>query len=167
MSKTIPSVVKNRPFKIWKKGSIFNIDFSSFSHYFPSEFGISNSLLFNSLSSKLNLRFRRVVVRSTRYAYLSASSIESFRKVIAPYFRKKSAKTYKFRIKCYPYMPLTKKPAEVRMGGGKGTKVRDFFSPVKPGQVLFDVVLRDPARTKKLIIYASRKLSVPVKVFFI
>ena len=167
MSKTLPSVVKNRPFKVWSRNSVYAVNFNSFSQYFPAELPNSNITSFNLSVSSSRFRFRRVVVKSIKYAYISSASIEAFRKVIAPYFRKKRAKIYKFFIRCYPYLPLTKKPAEVRMGGGKGTKVRDFYAPVKPGQVLFDVIIRNPSQTKKLFLYASRKLGVPVKVFCI
>ncbi len=165
MSKTLPSIVKNRPFKIWSRNSVYDVNFRNFEQYFPRDLAISNTVSFNIVSGRTQLRFRRVVVKSIKYGYVSSSSIEAFRKVIAPHFRKKKSKIYKFSIKCYPYLPLTKKPAEVRMGGGKGTKVRDFFSPVRPGQILFDVVIKNPGQTKKLFLYAARKLAVPVKVF--
>lgn len=166
MSKNLPIAVKRRPFKIWVKNQRRLVDFTFSYKYIPSRLIPSNLLGFNSSVSS-SLRFRRVVVKSSSYGYISANAIEAFRKVIAPHFRKKKSKIYKFLIRCYPYMPLTKKPAEVRMGGGKGSKVRGFYSPVRPGQILFEVFVREPQITKKLFIYAARKLPVPVTVITI
>ena len=166
MSKHLPIVVKRRPFKIWSRNKRYAVDFTSSFRYLPSSILPSNLMEFsNSISP--TLRFRRVVLKSARYGYISANSIEAFRKVLAPYFRKKASKIYKFYIRCYPFLPLTKKPAEVRMGGGKGSKVRGFYSPVRPGQILFEVFVRDPSSTKKIFSYAARKLSVPVTIFSI
>jgi len=166
MSKNLPIIVKRRPFKIWVKNQRRLVDFTSSYKHIPSKLILSSLLGFNaSISSPL--RFRRVVVKSASYGYISANAIEAFRKVIAPHFRKKKSKIYKFLIRCYPYMPLTKKPAEVRMGGGKGSKVRGFFSPVRPGQILFEVFVREPAATKSLFTYAARKLPVSVTIITI
>lgn len=166
MSKNLPITVKRRPFKIWVKNQRRLVDFAFSYKYVPSRLLPSNLLSFNSSVSG-SLRFRRVVVKSASYGYISANAIEAFRKVMAPHFRKKKSKIYKFLIRCYPYMPLTKKPAEVRMGGGKGSKVRGFFSPVRPGQILFEVFVREPQITKKLFVYAARKLPVSVTIITI
>jgi len=163
--KFTPTVIKKRPFKIWPKNKRFTVKLSNSSQYFPTKLLSLTFLAHNSFYIS-NLRFRRVVVKSTSYGYLSMNSIEAFRKVIAPNFRKKKSKIYKFLIRCYPFLPLTKKPAEVRMGGGKGSKIRGFFSPVRPGQVLFEVFCRDPKSTKSIMLYASRKISVSTEVVF-
>jgi len=166
MAKIIKLVIsKKRPFKIWTKGKRFQISYSNISQYFPTQM-LSVNYFSNFSFYTSPLRFRRVVVRATRHGYISGNSIEAFRKVIAPYFRKKTSKIYKFLIRCYPYLMLTKKPSEVRMGGGKGSKIRGFFCPVKPGQVLFEVFVRNPQSTRSLFLYATRKLSIPVKVSF-
>lgn len=165
MAKNSPTTVKKRPFKVWVRNKRFCINYNAIPRYTPSDLP-SWSVLAHSSSYVSPLRFRRVVVRSTQYGYVSANSIEAFRKVIAPYFRKKTSKIYKFLIRCYSFLPLTKKPSEVRIGGGKGSKVRGFFSPVRPGQILFEVFVRNPSSTKNLFIYASRKLPVSVKISF-
>jgi ribosomal protein L16/L10AE len=165
MSKNLPSVVKNRPFKIWSKNKRFSISYINTADYFPQSINANFNLSAFNYGLVQPTRFRRVVVKSTTYGYVSADSIEAFRKVIAPYFRKRNTKIYKFIIRCYAFLPLTKKPAEVRMGGGKGSKVRGFFCPVRPGQILFEVFVRNPVSTKSLFLYASRKLSVQTKVY--
>jgi large subunit ribosomal protein L16 len=166
MNKNIPSVIKRRPFKIWSRNKRYNINFSKTFNSIPTQLNPSFSLDFSSNLSPI-LRYRRIVVKSTTYGYVSSTSIEAFRKAVTPYFRKKETKVYKFFIRCYSFLPLTKKPSEVRMGGGKGSKLRGFYSPVKPGQILFEIFSRDPNSTKSLLSYASRKLSVSTKIFFL
>jgi large subunit ribosomal protein L16 len=155
---------KRRPFKLWVRNKRYEYNLFSPFEYIPHTINISYNLNFNS-SFKHFLRPRRVVVKATCYAYLSANSIEAFRKALAPYFRGKKYSSSKLLIRVYSFLPLTKKPAEVRMGGGKGAKIRGFFSPVRPGQTLFEVLSRDPKKIKKLFLYASQKLSIPVKIF--
>jgi large subunit ribosomal protein L16 len=161
----VPTTVKKRPFKVWPKNKRFEVKLSNSQQYFPTNLPSITFLAHSSFYMPI-VRFRRVVVKATAYGYLSSNSIEAFRKVIAPNFRKKKSKIYKFLIRCYSFLPLTKKPAEVRMGGGKGSKVRGFFCPVRPGQVLFEVFCRDPKSTKNIMLYASKKISVSTKVVF-
>lgn len=163
MSKNFIPNLKRRPFKIWTRNKRFSISYKGLFKYAPTALHTLSTLSHSSYYIP-GLRFRRLVVRSTQYGYLSSSSIEAFRKVLAPHFRKKSSKIYKFFIRCYSYLPLTKKPSEVRMGGGKGSKIRGFYSPVRPGQILFEVLVRNPSTTASLLRYASRKLSVSVKI---
>jgi large subunit ribosomal protein L16 len=165
MTKITPVISKKRPFKLWVRNKRFSINYANSLKYIPTNL---LSLLSISHTSDYvsNLRFRRVVLKSTSYGYVSGNSIEAFRKVIAPNFRKKKAKAYKFYIRCYPFLPLTKKPSEVRIGGGKGSKIRGFFCPVRPGQILFEVLCRNPVSTKAIITYASKKISVSTKVVF-
>lgn len=163
MSKQAQVNLKKRPFKIWTRNKRFTVSYRSLYKYVPVAIPSLTNLAHTS-NYLSGIRFRRIVVRSTQYGYLSGNAIEAFRKVLAPHFRKKSSKIYKFFIRCYSYLPLTKKPSEVRMGGGKGSKIRGFYSPVRPGQILFEVLVRNPISTVSLLHYASRKLSVSVKV---
>lgn len=160
---TQAATVKKRPFKVWTRNKRYTVNFTSALPYVPVLFNAFYNVNFNE-SFPTSIRYRRVVVKASQHGYVSANSIEAFRKVLAPYFRKKDARNYKFLIRCYSFLPLTKKPAEVRMGGGKGSKVRRFVSPVRPGQILFEVLVRYPISTKNLLKYASRKLSVPVRI---
>jgi len=65
-------------------------------------------------------------------------------------------------IRVFPDKPLTKKPLEVRMGGGKGA-VEEWVAVVKPGRVLFEIsgVQEDVAR--EAFALASTKLPVSTK----
>jgi ribosomal protein L16 len=163
MTKAQISTIKKRPFKVWVRNKRYSVNFYNGFSYIPVHFNSLYNISFNE-SLPRAIRYRRIVVKSLSYSYISSNSIEAFRKVLAPYFRKKDSKNYKFLIRCYSFLPLTKKPAEVRMGGGKGSKVRSYISPVRPGQILFEVLVRDPISTKKILKYASKKLSVTVAI---
>lgn len=67
-------------------------------------------------------------------ARIMSNQIESARKVIS----REIGKTGKMWIRIFPDMPLTKKPAEVKLGKGKGD-LFGYCAPVKPGRVLFEV----------------------------
>lgn len=68
----------------------------------------------------------------------------------------------KLWIRLFPHKPITKKPAEVRMGKGKGAP-DSWVAVVRPGKMLFELegVPEDMAR--KAMLLASRKLPIPVK----
>jgi large subunit ribosomal protein L16 len=67
-------------------------------------------------------------------------------------------------IRIFPDKPITKKPAETRMGKGKGNP-EGWVAVVKPGRVLFEVEGVDTALAKKALDLAAAKL--PVKTRFI
>jgi large subunit ribosomal protein L16 len=67
-------------------------------------------------------------------------------------------------INVFPHKPVTKKPAETRMGGGKGAP-EDWVAVVKPGRILFEVSGVSMEVAKEAIRLASSKL--PIKTKFI
>lgn len=75
--------------------------------------------------------------------WITDKQIESMRVTINRYFQRKG----KVWIRIFPDKPVTKKPAEVRMGKGKGS-VDHYVAAVKPGRILFEVanVPRDDAQ---------------------
>lgn len=74
---------------------------------------------------------------------VTAQQIEACRVAINRYFQRRG----KVWIRVFPDKPITKKPAEVRMGKGKGA-VDHWAAVVKPGRVLFEVgnVTREQAQ---------------------
>ena len=66
-------------------------------------------------------------------------------------------------IKIFPHKPVTKKPAEVRMGSGKGAP-EYWVAVVKPGRVMFEIDGVSYAAAKEAMRLASHKL--PVKTRF-
>jgi large subunit ribosomal protein L16 len=156
-----------RPFKIWSKSHVLSPNLVRFNSAVSGS-EVPPFLEYFFLTNFRPIKFtRRVVVRAAAYSYLSKQAIEAFRKVVAPYFRKKAKGASKFYIRCYAHLPLMKKPAEVRMGGGKGSKLRGYVCPVRPGQILFELTFRPFPWSNRLLRHASRKLSFPVSVSYI
>ena len=70
----------------------------------------------------------------------------------------------KLWIKIFPDKPVTEKPAETRMGSGKGS-VEYWVAVVKPGRVLFELSGVDEEKAREAMRLASHKL--PVKTKFV
>jgi len=68
----------------------------------------------------------------------------------------------KIWIRVFPDKPVTKKPLEVRMGGGKGA-VEEWVAVVKPGRVLFEISGADEKVAREAFALASSKLPVTTK----
>lgn len=66
-------------------------------------------------------------------------------------------------IRIFPHKPITKRPAEVRMGKGKGA-VEGYVAPVKEGTVLYEIGGIDEASAKEAFRRASYKLPVKTRV---
>jgi len=93
-------------------------------------------------------------------AWITSNQIEAAR-VAMTRFIKRGGHVW---IKIFPDKPITKKPAETRMGSGKGS-VEYWVAPVKPGRILFEMdgVSEDIAREAFRL--AAHKL--PVKTKFV
>lgn len=74
---------------------------------------------------------------------------------------KKRAKVF---VRVYPYITLLGKPAEVRMGKGKGGRVRGYFTSVVPGKILFELYGLSQQKSKVILENCSKKLSVRTRV---
>lgn len=92
--------------------------------------------------------------------WITAQQIEAARMKISRYTRKGG----KFWIKIFPDKPVTEKPAETRMGSGKGSP-EYWVSVVKPGRVLFEVNGITEEEAKEAMRLASHNL--PIKCKFI
>ncbi len=91
-------------------------------------------------------------------AWITSRQIEAARRAMTRYVRRGG----KIWIRIFPDKPVTKKPAEVRMGSGKGAPDH-WVAVVKPGRILFEmsgVPLAEAAEAMRL---ASHKLPVDVK----
>ncbi len=91
-------------------------------------------------------------------AWITSRQIEAARRAMTRYVRRGG----KIWIRIFPDKPVTKKPAEVRMGSGKGAPDH-WVAVVKPGRILFEmagVPQEDAAEAMRL---ASHKLPVTVK----
>ena len=91
---------------------------------------------------------------------ITANQIEAARVALTRYI-KRGGKVW---IKLFPNKPITKKPAETRMGKGKGAPER-WVAPVKPGRVMFEVAGVSEEVAREALRLASHKL--PVKTKFL
>lgn len=92
-------------------------------------------------------------------AWITANQIEAVRVTLSRY-TKKVGKTW---IKIFPDKPITKKPAETRMGSGKGNP-EYFVAVVKPGRILFEVTGLGEATSKEALKKAMHKLPIKCKI---
>jgi len=92
--------------------------------------------------------------------WITARQIEAARIAITR-FIKRGGKVW---IRIFPDKPITKKPAETRMGKGKGAP-EEWVAPVKPGRVLFEIDGVTEEMAKEAFRLASHKL--PVKTRFV
>ena len=67
-------------------------------------------------------------------------------------------------INVFPDKPVTEKPAETRMGSGKGNP-EQWVAVVKPGRILFELSYTDPSVAREAIERAIQKL--PIKARFV
>mgnify|MGYP001593014635 CR=1 FL=1 len=89
---------------------------------------------------------------------VSSRQLEAARRAITHYTQRGG----RIWIRVFPHKPITKKPPESRMGGGKGD-VFEFVAAAKPGTILFEMggVTRDIAVTALRL--ASHKIGVATK----
>ena len=93
-------------------------------------------------------------------AWLTNRQIEAARIAMTRYIRRGG----KVWINIYPDRPLTKKPAETRMGSGKGSP-EWWVAVVKPGRVMFELAGVDEVLARDAMRLAGHKL--PIKTKFV
>ena len=91
--------------------------------------------------------------------WIRSNQIEAARIAMTRYVRRGG----QIWIKIFPDKPVTKKPAEVRMGSGKGA-VEYWVADVKPGRVMFEISGIDEANAKEALRLASHKLPCKCKI---
>ena len=69
----------------------------------------------------------------------------------------------KIWITIFPDKPITKKPAETRMGSGKGNP-EEWVAVVKPGRIMFEISGVDDATAKEALRLAQHKLPIKTKI---
>ncbi|MBK8907564.1 MAG: 50S ribosomal protein L16 [Rhodospirillales bacterium] len=85
-------------------------------------------------SSGTELNFGAFGLKATTTGRITARQIEAARRAITRHMRR----TGRVWIRVFPDVPVSSKPAEVRMGGGKGAP-EFWISKVKPGRIMFEV----------------------------
>ena len=92
-------------------------------------------------------------------ARIKSQQIEAARKVLS----RSIGKTGRLWIRIFPDMPYTKKPAEVKLGKGKGD-LEGYVAQVLPGRVLFEVDGVDEATAREALRKAGTKLPLKTKI---
>ena len=98
-------------------------------------------------------------LQATECGWITARQIEAARVAINRHI-KRGGKLY---LRMFPDKPITKKPAETRMGKGKGNP-EEWVCVVKPGRVLFELEGVDEKLAREAFHLADHKLSVPTRV---
>ena len=91
--------------------------------------------------------------------YLTARQIEAARRAIVHHLRRGG----KVWIRVFPDKPITRKPAETRMGSGKGAPDH-WVAVVRPGRMLYEVSGVDLAMAKEAFRLAAHKLPVETRM---
>ncbi len=91
---------------------------------------------------------------------VTARQIEAARRVISRFIKRQG----RIWIRIFPDLPVSSKPAEVRMGKGKGS-VEYWACRVKPGRVMFELDGVSEEIAKEALLKASAKL--PIKAKFV
>jgi len=105
------------------------------------------------------LSFGSFGLKATTAGRVKSQQIEAARKVIS----RTLGKTGKIWIRIFPDMPYTQKPAEVKLGKGKGD-LAGYVAPVLPGRVMFEIDGVPDAVAKEAMRKAGTKLPVKSKV---
>jgi large subunit ribosomal protein L16 len=90
---------------------------------------------------------------------MTSRQIEAARRVIVRSVRRHG----KYWIRIFPDKPVTKKPAESRMGKGKGA-VDHYVAVIKPGRILFEISGLDEAASREVLTQAAFKLPIKTQV---
>ena len=106
------------------------------------------------------ITFGEYGLQATEPCWMTSRQIEAARRAIVRYVRRGG----KLWIRVFPDKPVTAKPAETRMGSGKGS-VDHWVSVVKPGRVLFEIAGVTEEQAKEAMRLASHKL--PIKTQFV
>lgn len=102
------------------------------------------------------LEFGAYGLQATTRGYVTARQIEASRRTLSREIKRRG----KIWINIFPDKPITKRPAEVRMGGGKGA-VDQWVVVIKPGRVMFEMDGVDEEVATRALKLAAYKL--PVK----
>ena len=98
-------------------------------------------------------------LQATECGWITGNQIEAARIAINRYV-KRGGKVW---IKIFPDKPVTKKPAETRMGSGKGSP-EYWVAVVKPDRVLFEIAGVDESIAREALRLASYKLPIKCKI---
>lgn len=106
------------------------------------------------------ISFGSLAIQATGRGFLTSRQIEASRRAMTRYVKRDG----KIWIRVFPDKPQTKKPAETRMGKGKGS-VEQWVCPIKPGRIIFEIEGVSPEIAREAFKLAQYKL--PIKTTII
>ncbi len=107
----------------------------------------------------ITVAFGSFGLKAMEYGRITSNEIESARKAAIHY----AGKNGKMWTRIFPDRPFTQKPAEVKMGKGKGEPV-GFVAVIKPGRILFELDGIEAKEATEALRKAGTKLSIKTKV---
>jgi large subunit ribosomal protein L16 len=106
----------------------------------------------------IDISFGQFGLKADGIDRISSRQIEAARRAMTRYVKRGG----KIWIRVFPDTPITKKPAEVRMGSGKGA-VDHYAAKIRPGMMLFEMDGVSEEVAKEAMRLAAMKLSVKTK----
>ncbi len=106
-----------------------------------------------------SVTFGEYGIQALEPAYVTNRQIEAARIAITRHIRRGG----KVWITIYPDRPLTKKPAETRMGSGKGSP-EWWVANVKPGRVMFELSYPEEKIAREALLRAAHKLPMKCRI---
>ncbi|HYW96283.1 MAG TPA: 50S ribosomal protein L16 [Bacteroidales bacterium] len=104
------------------------------------------------------LAFGSFGIKSLEEAWITGRQIEAARQAVTRYMKREG----QIWIRIFPDKPITKKPAEVRMGKGKGAP-EGFVAPITPGRIIMEAEGVPFAIAREALRLGSQKLPVTTK----
>ncbi len=105
------------------------------------------------------LSFGDLGLQALERGLVTSRQIEAGRLAMARFIKKGG----KFWIRIFPDKPITKKPAETRMGKGKGN-VEGWGAVIKPGRVMFEIEGLEESQARQALKLCADKLSVATQL---
>mgnify|MGYP001497489124 CR=1 FL=1 len=106
-----------------------------------------------------SIAYGTFAIKTTDMGFITSRQIESARIAINRYMKREG----QVWIRIFPDKPITKRPAETRMGKGKGS-VDSWVAPILPGRVLYEIDGVDEDVATKALTLAGYKLPVKTKI---
>jgi large subunit ribosomal protein L16 len=106
-----------------------------------------------------DVTFGEYGLQAVEPAWVTAQQIEAVRITIS----RRLKKVGRLFLRIFPDKPFTKKPAETRMGKGKGN-VEGWVSVVKRGRIMFEIAGLDEVTSKEILRNAAYKLPLKTKI---
>jgi large subunit ribosomal protein L16 len=104
------------------------------------------------------LAFGSFGIKALEESWITGRQIEAARQAVTRYMKREG----QIWIRIFPDKPITKKPAEVRMGKGKGAP-EAFVAPVTPGRIIIEAEGVPIEVAREALRLAAQKLPIPTK----